>query len=382
MDRKNILITTGRAFPGLDLARCLHKKGHRVFVCDPGYFHACRFSNSIEKSFIVPAPRENSEGFIESVLEIVKENNIDLVIPLLEEILYLAKAKDRFAELVHLFCDDYGKILRLHNKWWFNSLLKDCGFLVPQSQILEKEIEKKLCSFSFPYILKESYSRASQGVYRIFSKEDLENVTFREKNPLMIQEFIVGKKYCSYSICQKGKVMAHTVYPVRHSISDSSCLTFTHIDHPKILNWVEKLINLIDFTGQICFDFIEKEDGSLYAIECNPRATSGLHLLIEEEGILEAFFKECSLILPSKSITKQIRFGMLIYGWRSGGLKEFLRIFFKAKDVLFSKEDIKPFIFQPFLFFFYLLKSLKLKKNLSQVFTHDFDYDGDENFSS
>ena len=338
----------------------------------------CRFSNSVDRSFKVKAPNKDADRFVDSVLSIVKKYKIDLVIPILEEILYLARARERFEGFTTLFCDDYEKILRLHNKWKFNSLIREHGFLIPESKLLEDDFQNTLSSVPFPYILKESYSRASQGVYQVFGQKDLKNVSFSKKNPLLLQEYIDGKKYCTYSICQKGKVVAHSVYPVRHSILDSSCLSFQPIEHPEIFKWVEKLVKQIGFTGQICFDFIEDSKKDLYAIECNPRATSGLHLLIDEENILDAFFQEeTKTIFSRKKTLKQIGFGMMIYGWKSGGFKDFLQVLFSAKDVLFSKRDLKPFLLQPLLMIVYLLKCFKIRANLSQIFTRDFDFDGE-----
>lgn len=44
------------------------------------------------------------------------------------------------------------------------------------------------------------------------------------------------------------------------------------------------------FTGQIAFDFIEESDGTIRAIECNPRATSGITLFDVTGDLPIAFF--------------------------------------------------------------------------------------------
>ncbi|NMS18674.1 carboxylate--amine ligase, partial [Vibrio parahaemolyticus] len=46
------------------------------------------------------------------------------------------------------------------------------------------------------------------------------------------------------------------------------------------------------YHGQVSFDFIKSQD-ELYVIECNPRATSGLHLLSSR----------CSQLLPNMAFT-------------------------------------------------------------------------------
>ena len=79
----------------------------------------------------------------------------------------------------------------------------------------------------------------------------------------------------------------------------------------------------INFTGQIAFDFIESADKKLYAIECNPRATSGLLLFQNNDRLDQAFFAETqSPIFPQQGARKQIATGMCLYGWRKNALPE------------------------------------------------------------
>jgi len=383
MDNKKVLLTAGRAYPCLDLARRMKEEGHTVYVCDPYFFHMCCMSNSVAKSFVVASPRHNSKQFVDDVYKIVEKYEIDLVIPILEETIHLAKEKEKFDKITNLFCDSYDKLLRLHNKWTFTDWISKLGFDIPVSELIVNEARKEKSDLQYPYILKQTFSRASQGVHWIYEESDLDGIAFCKDNPFMAQELVDGERYCTYGICHEGKLCAFSVYPVRHSIKNTSCLTFHPEDHPGILQWVSKFAEKINYTGQLCFDFIEKEDGTLYCIECNPRTTSGLHLLIDEKNIVDAFFHQIDLVLSENKRSKQLGTGMMIYGWRSGGLKNFFKVLFGAKDVLFSRKDLKPFVFQPLLFFHIIWKSIRTRKNLSKIFTYDMDFESqhiDEDF--
>jgi hypothetical protein len=91
----NVLLTNGRFPVAIDLARQLRLAGHTIFAVDPMQFHACKASNVVEKSFRVSAPRENAAGYIAAVKHTVKTEQIDLIIPLHEEIFHLADCNDR-----------------------------------------------------------------------------------------------------------------------------------------------------------------------------------------------------------------------------------------------------------------------------------------------
>ena len=62
------------------------------------------------------------------------------------------------------------------------------------------------------------------------------------------------------------------------------------MEHAAARAWVETFVAREGYTGQIAFDFIETEAGVMYALECNPRATSGVHLLAAHPEFAAAFF--------------------------------------------------------------------------------------------
>ena len=383
---KKILLTGARSIFTLDLARRFHEEGYVVYTADSTRFHLCRFSKAVKKNFTIPSPRFHSKEFINALVRIITKKKIDMIIPAFEEIFCLSKGLDLLPSYCKAFCPSYKVLDELHNKWRFNSKLRRMKTIAPKSFLIQskKDLKKNaLSSLKIPFILKPSYSRASQKVIKIDSLIQLEQIIIDPINPWIAQEFIYGKKFCSYSISIEGKLTAHAVYPLQFSVDDHSCLNFEAIEHPSILNWVKKFVEKEKFTGQIAFDFIESKRGKLYAIECNPRGTSGLHLFQKKDNLTNAFFNSLdALATPQVGFSKQFAFGMLLYGWRSKHpdktFTEFIKKFFSTTDVIYSKDDITPFIFQPFLFFTYVLRSLKLRMSLPRMFTFDIDWNGED----
>ena len=156
-------------------------------------------------------------------------------------------------------------------------------------------------------------------------------------------------------------------------------LNFEAIEHKTIYSWVSLFVAKKQFTGQIGFDFIETKQGKLYAIECNPRGTSGIHLFQQKDSFCEAFFNhQKSIAIPQIGYAKKLGWGMLLYGWKTRNLCKFIHTFIFVKDAIFSIKDIKPFFYQIVLFFVYLFRSLKLKAPIPAIFTFDIDWNGEE----
>src|SRR5512140_1701805 len=87
----NVLLTGGRAPATLELARLFHRSGHRVFVAESLRGHLSAPSRAVNGNFVVPPPRQDTEGFIKALRGIIAAQHIDLLIPTCEEIFYVSK---------------------------------------------------------------------------------------------------------------------------------------------------------------------------------------------------------------------------------------------------------------------------------------------------
>ena len=103
------------------------------------------------------------------------------------------------------------------------------------------------------------------------------------------------------------------------------------------------------FTGQIAFDFIQSHDGQIYALECNPRATSGVHLLASHPKFAEAFLNpNMDCITPTGDDSSMLATAMLVYGLpralKQKRLAQWVKTFFTSDDVILDFKDPMPFI--------------------------------------
>ncbi len=377
-NKRRVLITNASTFIALDLARLFSSEDIEVFVADSAKYHICSFSNSLKKKYLVPSPRFEPKKYINKIIKIIKDHDIDLVIPVYEEIFYIAKELEKFPKSCKVLAPNYSILESLNNKYLFQKKIEMYGFQTPNTYLLKSKEDLLNIPLDYPFMLKACYCRASQRIKKINSYKDLSDIDISFTSPWIAQEWLEGKKYCTYSLCDNGKIKAHATYPVEFSIDGNSCLTFHSVEHEAIFKWVKKLVALEKFSGQIGFDFVELPANNLYAIECNPRATSGIHLLSSEKEMIDLYFGNelDEIIKPNNKTTRQIATAMLMYGWRSSSFSKWLKKFIRFKDIIFNRKDIKPFLFQPFLFAYYYYRSRKLRKNFPSMFTHDSDWNG------
>lgn len=381
---KKFLLTAGRAPSTLDLARQLNVAGHKVFIADTIVWHVCYFSNAVEKSFVIPSPRFQTEACITKLVEIINREKIDVLIPTFEEILYISRYLDRFPAFCKVFSSSFELLINLHNKWNFFELQNRYGIKAPEAFLIETKEDLKKLNPTTSYALKASYSRSAQSVLKTEPGKPIPEIEIEPHNPWIAQKWLEGNRYCTYSVCQEGRVTAHATYPVQIAIQGHFCLNYEAVSHKGILEWVEKFAALTGFTGQVGFDFFETAEGTIYAIECNPRGTHGLILFKPEDRLDLAFLNPFLTppIIPKEGNRKQVAAGMMCYGWKSAykesKLLEFFKIYFTSPDVVFDRKDLKPFLSTPFVYSNYFYLSLRSRLNLPASFTHDFNWDGED----
>lgn len=202
----------------------------------------------------------------------------------------------------------------------------------------------------------------------------------------MSQEYIRGTALCTYSVVHEGTVVAHAAYDSRYRTGRSGAsVYFEQLEHPGALEWVRRFAGASGFSGQISFDFIEADNGTLYPIECNPRATSGIHLFTPEEGLTDALLnpgrlvQKGELVRPRTSRTAMLTLPMLGCGLKPGpgGLRSWRKAMAGATDVVFRKDDLRPALEQFRVVYSALRTARQHRISLTEALTEDIEWNGE-----
>lgn len=381
MNTKQIIICSGRAPISLDLARIFKKEGWIVHVAETFKEHLCYYSSAVDYSFVVRKPIEDSLQFAQDIYTYANKNNISFILPTCEEIFYLSKHKKLYdSSGINLFCESLDRLDTLHNKNEFIKLIQSYGMNHPNTILLKSKNDLDLMLHKHQkVVLKPVYSRFSSEV-RILEQSSSLPKNYQNRD-WVIQEFIEGKHWCSYSICHQGKISAHVNYPVHYRIGIGSAVSFEAKKNNDIFNWVTSFVSKRKYTGQISFDFIIDKKNKIYSIECNPRATSGVHLFKGADLPL-AFLNRQQNTLIANHNKAQFFIGMLLYSlFRKESWKNIFKLLdtlCTSRDVIFSLSDLKPFMFSPWLLYKYWKKSRQLKMPLYASTTYDIEWNGEK----
>jgi predicted ATP-grasp superfamily ATP-dependent carboligase len=376
----NLLLTGGRSPAALELARVFHRAGHVVFMAESLRGHLSAPSRSIAQNFLVPSPRHQTAAFLDALVGIVPRQSIDLLLPVNEETFYVAMGDRRLPA----FVEPITALRSLHNKWDFAFYAASLGLSVPES-ILVEDSDDLLYAFTHwrELVLKPAYSRfASRTLILPTINQALATLTFAPGFPWVAQEFIRGAQVCTYSVVHRGRITAHAAYRSEFTAGQGAPAAFQYADHPAAFEWVQAFVGAAQFTGQISFDFIENAQGAVTALECNPRAASGVHLLASHPRFAEAFFNPAlPLLTPDGPNPSMLSTAMLAYALpdslRTHTFRLWLAAFTRSRDTLFDLRDPLPALLQGRGIFHYL--SLARRHGLSplEASTFDIEWNGE-----
>lgn len=350
----NILITGLRAPGSLEWIRALSKE-HTIYGLDFINYPVGRFSNKLTKYFKIVNPK--NKNFIKQLLDIINKYHIELIIPTCEEIFHLTK--------IQLPCPilSSNSIYHLHSKWNFVNTTgfdKNGEFPTTYLEKTESLMNQNLSNF----VMKPEYTRFGTEVF-IKPKNNNFLLNFKYSKWLK-QEFIDGKEICVYLLCQNGKIFDYSFYHPKYKVGKAS-VYFEWFDSPVLLKTLEEYVKNNNLHGQISFDIIQKES-LYYFIECNPRMTSGIHH-ISHISLLNYINNVFNNLIKCNHFHNYDLTPSMI-----ASMNIFRNEFNIKNDVIWEKNDKKPFYFQLLSTIEFSLKSIYSFKNILKTTTDDISF--------
>lgn len=364
---QTVLITGGRAPVALDFALKFKRRGWRVLVAESMPVHLCQHARAVDHNYTVPSPRFDADGFITALCNLIQDEGVTLLLPTCEEVFTIGQGYEHLAQYCTVFSEPLARLLPLHSKWDFIQLAQRYELLVPETELVDDAARY----LGQSVVLKPEFSRfATATIITPKTQADIETID-NSQGRWVAQTFIAGKQICTYSIVHNGEITAHCAYATAYTAGQGATIAFEALDHPQSKIWVEKFVACYGFTGQIAFDFIETATGEIYAIECNPRAISGVHLFGDD--LVDAIC-EHSMVAPlEKNVA--VWLALLCYGWQSApNIREWLVRLLNSSDVVFDLRDPLPFLAQFMMLWYVVRLSKRHNLNLIEATTYDIEW--------
>ncbi len=377
-----MLITGSRSYTALEMARLFRRSGWDVYVADCVRYPVCRGSNTVTRSFLLPSPKENYDGFIDGLIQIIQQYRIDLLMPSSEEIFFIGRSLNKLSTYCEVFCDSFEKLNCLHNKWEFSRLASECRVQAPATFLLQSaEDLKQFEGSTAQYVFKPVYGRFA--AHNLFGPDlsQLRQIQPNPSNPWIAQKYIQGEEYCSYHLAVDGNIKAHACYRPAYRMGKASGYYFQPVKDLEMEQFSSEIAKKLQFTGHLAFDFMKSPDGTLYVLECNPRTTSGLHFLSQKE-LVSPFLpgEEAMIRHHTAPKPKMIGYVMLLRPLYHGvnGLRRWARDFANADDVLYDRRDSRVIIYHFLSLLETVYDSFSKRVSLKDAATSNIEWDGEK----
>jgi carbamoyl-phosphate synthase large subunit len=242
------------------------------------------------------APCVNSPSYIPHLLDIVRAENVRLVLSLFDlDIPRLAQARAEFESIgANVAVGDPWRTEICCDKWKMFSFLRAHGFHTPETWNSLADVLSALQTgqATFSLIVKPRWGSASIGIFKCSNLDELTDAlkatrraidgtylklwkTSKSESDILIQSFIEGEEY-GIDILNDFRG-GHLCSAVKQKISQrdgSTEFAFT-VDDPVLLELSRKISFAVAQRGNLDIDLIRSDSGEMYILDLNPRFGGG-----------------------------------------------------------------------------------------------------------
>jgi len=285
------LITGARAPAALDLARGFAAAGYEVHLADSRSGLMARLSGLAAGLHRYGSPIFEPEAFRRDIDGLVRALDPVLIVPVCEEVFHLASTGQASGWTQRVFAPSSEVLDRLHSKFRFVELCGTLDLPAPATRRITGRTElAEVAGNASRKVLKAEYSRFGAAVLIGPSPARLAKIDPTPARPWVMQDWITGREACFYAVALEGRLTAFSAYESAWRLSGGAGYAFTPLEasmRDRLSMMAGRLAGFVG-TGQFACDLIVDMDDQPWLIECNPRATSGVHLFGGWRGLADA----------------------------------------------------------------------------------------------
>lgn len=314
MSPSRFLVTGIRVPYAFDVVRNLARHGHYVVAADSIRYPVVRSSSAVREFHQYSSPSGQWSEFQSDVLRLVEAEAIDFVLPTCEEVAYLAALKPELEAYCRVLCPGAGLMRDIYNKAGIQMLAEGCEIGIPRTESVDADELRTRAGDLHGMVVKPEFCSGGATVLLDPTPQDVQALIDRTPGTerYVIQQRVLGTEYSCYAIACEGQLRAQATYVPFHRFKSGPCFYFRPIWHEKVVRFVETFVSKYRVTGQLAFDLID--DGDVpYLIECNPRTTSGVHLVSPRVDIAACLLEPGPLTVVTDG-DAMVRGAMIAFG--------------------------------------------------------------------
>lgn len=277
---ERILITGARAVAALDMARSLRAAGYEPHLADCVPARLARWSNGAGPVHRYASPVERPAAFAADLRALIARLDPIRVIPACEEVFHLSALAATEGWSDRLLAPAPTVLTTLHAKDRFAALCARLHLPVPETRtVTDAAALIAAVGAVGDVVVKPVWSRF--GAARVSpSPSTLAAIRPSAAAPWVVQRRIRGREICFHAVAHTGRITAFTAYGSDWRLPGGAAYAFQPVTEriTDALRPIADRLAMEVWTGQFACDALIDDTGQPWLIECNPRATSGVHL--------------------------------------------------------------------------------------------------------
>jgi hypothetical protein len=379
-----VLITGARAPAALDLARSFRAAGYAPHLADCSPCRTARISKVPRGVHAYASPVSAPERFARDIDELVRSLDPVMVIPVCEEVFHLAALARRRPVLAErLFAPPFDILRALHSKRLFARGCIERGLLVPQTWPVRERGDLGPLPPGDALVLKPEYSRFGVGAAIRPSPAALAALPIGDGRAWVAQSYVQGTEVSFYAVARCGSLAAFGAYGSAWRERGGASYAFAPLDAPLAAPLRDIAATLADWVGdgQFACDVIVDDRGQPWLLECNPRATSGVHLFRRDAALAQAFTGAARRVEPQDEGLLYVAPAFWLLGLsaalRDGKLMDWRRDRRRGRDVIGADGDGAPRVGALADAAAFAISALAARHSLAEAMTADIEWNGE-----
>ena len=292
-----ILLSEGSSTSAREAVTLLGLAGYHVEICDPDPHCIARFSRFVRQFHRCPGLGLDPQGYVAFVAELVAARRFDVLLPIHEQGLALAKVREALTPNVALALPAFAAYEQAVSKAGFSRLLSELGLPQPRTQLIETPGEA-LAQDAFPLVLKSAFGTASRGVWIVRNHDELcaavaqmrDEEAFQE--PVLVQEYIEASVEHAQAVFSEGEMLGmHAYRQVARGAGGGDAIKES-VHRPEVGEHLAVIGRHLHWHGALSVDYLAAETPTeIRYIDCNPRLVEPVNAVLAGHDLLDLVLK-------------------------------------------------------------------------------------------
>ena len=276
-EKPKILLSEGSSLSSREAITAFGLAGHQVELVSSNPICLGRFSRFVNRVHRAPASGADPDGYLATVIEIVKMSDIDALIPVHEQAYLFAAAREQLPAGLGIALADFEAFEQVQSKASLAALLTRLKVAQPQTDIIRSP-DEFVTERPIPFFVKAAFGTASAGVWRVSDvrQRDALLLQLERQNAfadgLLVQAAVIGALERTQAVFDHGRLVASHIYRQVVEGPGGGDVLKISVNRAEVRETVERIGQALAWHGALSFDYIRDDaTGTPHFIDANPR---------------------------------------------------------------------------------------------------------------